>query len=292
MTRAVLTGIDGSPQSEAAVRWAAEEAVRRGAVLRILHAWPWLSPGDVEGLPAGGLRPAALRALADAAEEIRRAHPGLSVETAAVGDDPADALVAAGKDQELIVLGSRGLGGFAGLLAGSVGLAVAARATVPVVLVRADGTAGPGSDGPARREIVVGVDGHHAADAVLDFAFTEAARRGARVRAVHGWDLVPVWTAPGWVPPQVDLAVQDGSEQAALAKALTTARAAHPNVEVIAETRIGGAANAVVAASAGAELVVVGRRDRLHHPLGIRLGPVTHAVIHHSAAPAVVVPHD
>ncbi|WP_344586057.1 universal stress protein, partial [Kitasatospora paracochleata] len=159
MTRAVLTGIDGSPQSEAAVRWAAEEAVRRGAVLRILHAWPWLSAANVEGLPAGGLRPAALRALADAAEEIRRAHPGLSVETAVVGDDPADALAAAGEDQELIVLGSRGLGGFSGLLAGSVGLAVAARATVPVVLVRADGTAGPGgpgADGPDRREIVVG----------------------------------------------------------------------------------------------------------------------------------------
>ncbi|WP_395293749.1 universal stress protein [Kitasatospora hibisci] len=292
MTGSVLTGIDGSAQSEAAVRWAAEEADRRGAVLRILHAWPWLSTEYAEDSLAGGLRPAALRALADTAERIRAAHPGLSVETAVVGDDPADALVTAAKDRDLLVLGSRGLGGFSGLLVGSVGLAVAARTTVPLVLVRADGTSRATTDAPPRREVVVGVDGHQACDAVLDFAFTEAARRGARVRAVHGWDLVPVWTAAEWVPPQVDLATQEAGEQAALVMALASVRAAHPEVEVIAETRVGGAANALVAASAGADLVVVGRRDHRHHMLGVRLGPVAHAVIHHSPAPVAVVPHD
>ncbi|WP_354638281.1 universal stress protein [Kitasatospora camelliae] len=295
----VLTGIDGSPQSAAAARWAAGEAVRRGTGLLILHAWPWLGTEFAEGTPAGDLRPAALRALADTAEEIRRAHPGLSVETMVVGEDPADALLAAAEKQDLLVLGSRGLGGFAGLLVGSVGLAVAARVSVPLVLVRADGTDGTdrtdGTDGhqdgsPGGREVVVGVDGHHASGAVLDFAFAEAARRGARLRAVHGWDLMPVWTATGWVPAQVDITAQEAAEQAVLAEALADARAAHPDVEVIAETRLGGSARAVVAASAGADLVVVGRHDR-HHPLGMRLGPVAHAVIHHSAAPVAVVPH-
>ncbi|WP_431676621.1 universal stress protein [Kitasatospora sp. KL5] len=290
MTRWVLTGTDGSPRSESAVRWAAEEAVRRGTGLRILHARPWPDTAYAHGSLASDLRPAALRALAETAERVRRAHPGLLVETAVVDEDPADALLSAAKGQELLVLGSRGLGGFAGLLVGSVGLAVAARVDVPLVLVRSNGTAEPEDAGPARREIVVGVDGHHASEAVLDFAFAEAARRGARLRAVHGWDLVPAWTAAGWVPPQVNATTREATEQAALAKALAGAHAAHPDVDLVAETRLGGAAHAVVAASAGADLVVVGRRDR-HHPVGIRLGSVAHAVLHHSAAPVAVVPH-
>ncbi|MET8630613.1 universal stress protein [Kitasatospora sp. NPDC004669] len=290
MTRSVLTGIDGSPQSEAAVHWAAEEAVRRGVGLRIVHAWPWLSTEYADGSLARDLRPAALEALTDTAERTRRAYPGLAVETTVVGDDPADALIAAGKDQELLVLGSRGLGGFSGLLVGSVGLAVAARATVPLVLVRADGPTEPPSHVPARREVVVGVDGHHASDAVLHFAFAEAARRGARLRAVHGWDPVPAWAAAGWVPPQIDVAAAEAGERVVLAEALAAARVAHPEVEVTAETRIGGATNALLASAAGADLVVVGRRDH-RHPLGMRLGPVAHAAIHHSPAPVAVVPH-
>ncbi|WP_030270349.1 universal stress protein [Streptomyces sp. NRRL B-24484] len=293
MTRWVLTGADGSPRSRAAVHWAAEEAVRRGAGLRIVHALGRPDAEYAHDSLAAELRPAALRALAGTAEEVRRARPGLTVETAAVDEDPVDALLTAAAGEELLVLGSRGIGGFTGLLVGSVGLAVAARVDVPVVLVRADAPTGPQDGGRrARGEIVVGVDGRHGPDAVLDFAFAEAARRGARVRAVHGWDLVPAWTAAGWVPPQVDVAVQEATEQAVLAKALAGARAAHPDIAVVAETRVGGAAHAVVAASARADLVVVGRRERDHHPLGVRLGPVAHAVLHHSAAPVAVVPHD
>ena len=144
MTNTVVTGIDGSPESEAAAFWAAEEAVRRGASLQVLHAWPWLTPEDSESARTSGLRPAALDALTGVADRIRQAHPGLPVAAVTVGDDPVDGLLAAAKGQELLVFGSRGLGGFAGLLVGSVGLAVAARTEVPLVLVRAaaDGAAG------------------------------------------------------------------------------------------------------------------------------------------------------
>ncbi|MBO1413141.1 universal stress protein [Streptomyces sp. FH025] len=291
MTSHVLTGTDGSARSEAAALWAAEEAVRRGVGLRILHAWPWLSADYAEGSVAGDLRPAALAALAGTAERIRHAHPGLSVETAVVGNDPVDALVAEAEGAELLVLGSRGLGGFAGLLVGSVGLAVAARVATPLVMVRADANDTPQADAPDRRDVVVGVDARHPADAVLDFAFAEAARRRVRLRAVHGWDVIPAWSAAGWVPPQVDATTQEASEQAALDEALAQARAAHPDVEVVATTRLGGAANAVVTAAADACLVVVGRRDPRHHPLGRWLGPVAHAALHHAAAPVAVVPH-
>ncbi|MFJ9843432.1 universal stress protein [Kitasatospora sp. NPDC101155] len=293
MTRHVVTGVDGSPSSEAAAHWAAGEAQRRGAPLRLLHAWPWLSPVDAEApgdFRPGDLRQAALRMLSGIAGSIRRNHPGLVVETMVVGDDPVDALVKAAEGQELLVLGSRGLGGFAGLLTGSVTLAVAARVTTPVVLVRANRPASPQNGTTSRGEIVVGVDPRQPADAVIDFAFAEATRRGACLRAVHGWDPVPLWAATSWVPPRSEIAAREAAVKRLLTESLATARAAHPDVPALLEVRHGSAAHAVVTAGEGADLVIVGRRDR-HHPLGIRLGPVTHTVLHHAAAPVAVVPH-
>ncbi|GAA4879363.1 universal stress protein [Kitasatospora terrestris] len=290
MSRHILAGVDGTPQSEAAAFWAAEEAERRGTALLIVHVWPWLGTGDVDAFWPGDLRPAALRALTDIERRIRDARPGLAVETALVGDDPADGLVSVARGHELLVLGSRGLSGFAGLLVGSVGLSVAARADVPVVMVRAAKPAGAEEAGHGEPEVVVGLDLRHPAEEVLDLAFEEAELRGARLRAVHGWDLVPAWSATGWMAPQVDTAEQEASRKAALAEALAPWRAKYPDTAVVEEVRLGGAAQAVLTHSAGAALVVVGRRDR---PLGLgaRLGSVAHAVLHHAQAAVAVVSH-
>ncbi|WP_033215539.1 universal stress protein [Kitasatospora phosalacinea] len=285
MAHGIVTGFDGSARSEAAVGWAAAEAAQRGEPLRIVHAWPWLGSARTDR-PAAAPRHSALPELDEAADRLRDVHPSLDVVTEAVADDPVDALLARAADHRLVVLGSRGLGGFAGLLVGSVGLAVAARSTTPVVLVR-DAAPAASGDGTGRPEIVVGVAGESSA-AVLEFAFAEAERRGARVRAVHGWEMVPFWTAAGWVPPQEDVELRGAEVGDALAKALAAVRAAHPDVESVAETRTGGAANALVAASVHADLVVVGRRE---HRLGTRLGAVAHAAIHHCTAPVAVVPH-
>ncbi|MEV0537521.1 universal stress protein [Kitasatospora sp. NPDC050463] len=300
MTRQVLVGIDGSPQSQTAADWAAAEAQRSGAPLRLLHAWPWLtganSPDTATSYP-GDLRTAALHALTDTADRIRRAHPGLAVETEVIGDEPVDALMHACAGQSLLVLGSRGLGGFAALLVGSVGLAVAARAPVPVVLVRPDScpnAAAPGAQGPTVREVVVGLDAHHPVDAVLDFAFTEAGRRGARLHAVHGWNPLPAWSLANWVPPRSEVAAQQACEEAELTQMLASWRERYPEVEVAELVRLGGAAGVLMDACTGADLVVVGRRDRRHDlgpRLGPRLGPVAHAVLHHAATPVAVVPH-
>jgi len=285
-TRQVLVGVDGSAESEAAADWAAREARRRGAVLRIVHVWPWLTEQEPDTGRPDNPRPTAMRALGETADRLRRDHLGLVVETEVISDDPADGLVRAAEGRELLVLGSRGIGGFAGLLVGSVGLAVAARSAVPVVLVRPGGPAPEGAD----REVVVGLDARHPADAVLDFAFTEAALRGARLRAVHCWESVPAWSYGGWAPVQVDVVEQRAAEAALVTAALAARREKHPEVEVVETVRLGGAAWALVDASDEAELVVVGRRER-RHEIGLRLGPVAHGVIHHAKAPVAVVPH-
>ncbi|MFI8458031.1 universal stress protein [Kitasatospora sp. NPDC085464] len=292
MTRCVLTGIDGSPQSEAAALWAAAEARRRGCAVRLLHAWPWLDAGDGNASRPGDLRPRASDALRGIADRIRHDHPGLPVEVTVVADDPVDALLAATKGEELLVLGSRGLGGFAGLLVGSVGLAVAAAATVPTVLVRpGPGPASPAAAVGADREVVVGLDGRQPDDTVVAFAVAEAQLRGCRLRVVHGWDPAPVWAYGGLMPPLVDLTEQEATEAALISPVVTALRAEHPGLDIVEDVRLGGGARALLeAASTRADLVVVGRREHRHR-LGPRLGPVAHAVLHHCAAPVVVVPH-
>ncbi|MFE7189332.1 universal stress protein [Kitasatospora sp. NPDC057541] len=290
MTPAVLAGVDGSPESTAAAHWAAEEALRRGAPLRLLHAWPWLTDGraayaDPEELPV-----AAQRMLAAAAEDVRTRYPDLTVRTDVVLDAAVDGMVAAAEDAGLLVLGSRGLGGFTGLLVGSVSMAVAGRAAVPVVVVRpTEADAGP-ADEPEVPEVLVGVDATAPDDAVLDFAFQEAALRGARVRAVHGWDLPPAFAVVGFLPSGVEMAQLQAAEEKSLAAALAAHRERHPETEVVERVRL-GAARTLVEDSAGAALVVVGRRRR-PRDLGPRLGRVAHAVLHHAQAPVAVVPHD
>ncbi|MFJ8441287.1 universal stress protein [Kitasatospora griseola] len=287
MSRYILAGTDGSAESIAAARWAADEAVRRGHALRIVHAWTW-----ADDIHAGPGQPAEVHALtermlADAAEQVRATHPGLEVHTGLLVDDaPVASLVAAAAESELLALGSLGLGGFEGLLVGSIGLDVAARCEVPVVLVRAAQAGGAGR----AAEVVLGVDTREPAGEVLDFAFRQAAARGAVLRAVHGWTPPPVWGYAGGVTPQFETEQFRALEAGLLREALGVWRAKYPDVEVVEDSRIGSSAGAVVEASGDAALVVVGRRRR--HRFGIHLGPVAHAVIHHAQAPVAVVPHD
>ncbi|MFB7614991.1 universal stress protein [Kitasatospora sp. NPDC056181] len=289
MTPPVLVGVDGSSESTAAAHWAAEEAVRRGAPLRLVHAWPWLTDGRSAFVEEDSPPAVARRMLDDTAAAVRDRHPGLSVNTDVILDAAVDGLVGAAGNAGLLVLGSRGLGGFAELLVGSVSMATAARSAAPVVLVR------PVRERPERvpgecGEVLVGIDTQDPDDSVLAFAFREAGLRGARLRAVHGWDLPPAFATVGFIPSQADLGEIEALEAKGLALALAGWRERHPETEVVEEVRL-GAARALVEASATADLVVVGRRRR-PHDLGARLGRVAHAVIHHAYAPVAVVPHD
>ncbi|MBV2155329.1 universal stress protein [Kitasatospora sp. SUK 42] len=290
MNTHVLTGVDGSEESTAAARWAADEAVRQGLGLRVVHAQTWLDGLHADRGRSEEFRTLTARMVADAARDVRAAHPDLDVRTDLLdGDDPVAALMAAAEDADMLVVGSLGVGGFEGLLVGSVGLAAAARCEVPLVLVRAGEQ--ERVTGPDTPEVVVGVDTGAPADQVLDFAFRQAASRRAVLRAVHGWTPPPVMAYPGWVGPGIETEPFRAVEAGLLTQALAPWREKYPAVTVVEDCRVAGGAGAVVDASGAADLVVVGRRRRSHR-LGMRLGPVAHAAIHHSTAPVAVVPHD
>ncbi|MFF7644910.1 universal stress protein [Streptomyces canus] len=301
MVRTVTAGLDGSRESRAAAEWAAREAGLLDVPLRLVHVWEPV-PDPIAQAPLLGAETQqhwTERIPREAAEGVRLRHPGLDVSTGQLSGRPADELLSAAKDAELLVLGSRGLSGIGGFMVGSVGLSVVAHAERPVVLVRADQQAadehetdpvGIPSAATPFRPVVLGLDIESPDEELIAFAFAAAVRRGTSLRVVHGWNPPPYY-AYGLA---VDLELHDElarREIAALAEVVVPWRKKFPDTEVTEESRYGTPANHLVDASREASLVVVGRRIR-RGALGAHIGPVTHAVLHHSIAPVAVVPHN
>ena len=137
---------------------------------------------------------------------------------------------------------------------------------------------------------MLGLDVEKPDDTVLAFAFEEAARRDTALHVVHAWTLAPYYVYS--LPAAPEIGAELGrQEAAALAGLLRPWRAKYPDVEVVEISRTGTAADRVLDASRDASLVVVGRRIR-RNPIGTHIGPVAHAVLHHSTAPVAVVAHD
>lgn len=140
----LVVGVDGSKTASSAVRWAAREATLRGAKLDLVSAWEVSAPSVGFGLGLAEISDEMLKGLEQNAEEIvvtaagvaRDASPDIEIETRTVEGQPAEVLVEAARDADLLVVGSRGMGGFRGLLLGSVSQQCAHHATCPVVIVR------------------------------------------------------------------------------------------------------------------------------------------------------------
>ncbi|MFI5688037.1 universal stress protein [Streptomyces sp. NPDC051636] len=298
MVRNIAAGIDGSPESLAAAHWAAQEALRRGVALSLVHAWhPHVRPAPYVPLDSTE-HGWAEHLLQEAVDSVRAAHPTLVVAGRLMCDSPVSALLAAAGEAELLVLGSLGLGRTAGFVTGSVSQRVVGRAPCPVVLVRAGRSAAdehlPAVDGVAPDEIpetpyravVVGLDVTHPCDELITFAFEAARRRHTELRVVHAFKAPSAGTASTPVPGPQRLAAAEH----ALVTTLRPWCEKYPEVPVT-ETVVAGRAGAeLVRASVGAGLVVVGRRTGGGR-LGAHTGPVTHAVLHHAGCPVAVVPH-
>ncbi|MEV6379456.1 universal stress protein [Streptomyces sp. NPDC051773] len=300
MNRTVTVGLDGSRESRSAAEWAAREAQLLGVPLKLVHVWEPV-PDPLAQAPLLGAETGqhwTERVPREAAEGLRLRHPGLEVVAEHTSGRPSEVLVDEARDAELLVLGSRGLSGVGGFLVGSVGLAVVAHADRPTVLVRAEelaadehemDPAGIPSAATPFRPVVLGLDIESPDEELIEFAFAAAARRGTSLRVVHGWNPPPYYAYGLSVDLELHAALAR-RETVALTEILRPWREKHPEVEVTEESHYGTPGVHLADASREASLVVVGRRIR-RNAFGAHIGPVTHAVLHHSAAPVAVVPH-
>jgi nucleotide-binding universal stress UspA family protein len=132
----VVVGVDGSPSSELATEIAFEEASRRGVDLVALHAYRDADLPQVLNVQWSGEHPIPPQALADRLAGWLERYPDVTIHPRIVCDNPARHLLEESKSAQLVVVGSRGRGGFAGMLLGSVSMAVAHAAHVPVIVAR------------------------------------------------------------------------------------------------------------------------------------------------------------
>ncbi|MEU8470010.1 universal stress protein [Streptomyces sp. NPDC029006] len=304
-TAPVIAAVDGSGGSPRALDRTRVAARRRAAPLRVVHVRQYAAWGQADVLVAGPPETEADPVLDDVRTRLAEHPDDTAVEYVALAGVPGAVLPEIGAEARLLVLGSRGRGGFAGPLLGSDGLATARDAACPAVVVpppardrdaahpvRAEEEHGDRPAGPGLRVVVAGLRPDSPDTAVLAFAFAEAARRETRVRAIaaYPWP-TQTWSAPGRpAPPVADQGAVEQEIRALAEGFLAPHRERHPGVRADAEVLPGHAAGHPIAASRDAGPVVVGRhRRRLPAPAPMP-GSVTRAVLLHAASPVAVVP--
>ena len=199
------------------------------------------------------LRRTAEQRLTAAAAEVAEVAPDVAVSQEVTTGMPAGLLVSLSGEAQLAVVGHRGLGGFAGLVIGSVGAALAAHAACPVVVVR--GPDAPRQDGP----IVVGLDGSPQSEAALAFAVEAAVARRVPLRAVRAW-LDPA--VPYVVTGPADWDEEVKRQQGLLSEQLVGWREKYPELRVEPVLVQDRPAHALAQSTGDAQLVVVGSRGR------------------------------
>jgi nucleotide-binding universal stress UspA family protein len=283
-TRPILVGYDQSPGAKAAAWWALDEGARTGTPVQLAYAFEWLPVAAPITAPRIWPDDAARRdiqAILDAfIAEAAEARPEVPVTGLILEGVAAFALQEQSRHASLVVLGSRGHGGFAGLLVGSTTVAVTAHAHCPVVVVRGV------EPGPEMRlgHVAVGVDFSPGSLLALEFAFAQAASRRVNLHVVRAW--TP--PNPRWSPPGTDLAEFTVAERAAVDEMLAGWQAKYPAVTVTAEVVADSPAHCLVNASRNAQLVIVGSRGRGGF-LGLLLGSVSQQLLHHSHCPVAIV---
>ncbi len=284
----LVVGVDGSEPSLSAVDWAVDEAARHGLPLRLVYASLW---ERYEGhVPSDGAERPSERVMAEniigtATERAHRRNPEVKVSADVVPDEAVNALLGEAHHAFAVVTGSRGRGAFAGLLLGSVGLAVAARAHGPVIVVRGDkaGLAG------THQRILLGAADPSIAGEAMRFAFREAEARGCTLDVVRAWRVPAHESADRHLITGEPAHYQKEQASALLDTVLHDPMAQHPGVPVRRDTVEGPAHRVLLRRSAAADLVVIGARRRSGH-FGLQLGRVGHTLLHHAPCPVVVVP--
>jgi nucleotide-binding universal stress UspA family protein len=282
----IIVGADGTESSKAAVRWAAREAHRLHLPLRVTHAfdWEWREARyDMSNDYFDQARKIAEGITATAVFEARAVAPDLEISGDPVIGNAVPRLLAGSGNCSLMVLGSRGRGGFGSLLLGSVSQRVATHARCSAVVVRGRGDR---TDGP----VVAGLDDSPAGDEVLETAFEMAAGRESVLKVVRSYlPPLPLWMSSvhAFDPPTP---AADAEERALVEEQLAPWRAKYPDVPVEVVLTHEGAASVLVAASADAQLVIVGSRGR-GVITGTLLGSTGLELLHHAECPVYLVRH-
>ncbi|HEY6749349.1 MAG TPA: universal stress protein [Mycobacteriales bacterium] len=282
---AVVVAVDDRDPDIPVLDWAAAEAAYRGTRLLVCHVCEWQS-GQQAPRPMyesgdatkADLRIGPERVVGAALDQLRRHHPDLAV-TGAIGTgNPTRGLLTVGKEAALIVVGARGVDGFAGLLMGSVSGQVAEHASCPVVVVRA------ARAGAA--DVVVGIDGSPESAHALELGLEQARRTGGALIALHAYRLPPV--AAAYAPePGVNTTSHRELAERTLTAALGEVEAANPDVKIERRVQHGPAARLLLAAAADAAVLVVGARG-LGGFTGLVVGSVSQQVLRHAHCPVLV----
>ncbi|NEB74248.1 universal stress protein [Streptomyces sp. SID14478] len=279
----VVVGVDGSRSSLRAINWAADEAELHEVPLRVVHASLWQRYET--GVETEDPDPFGDRRLIDEALSWARAqHPGVKVLYEVLPEEPRAALLREARSARLLVLGSRGRGSIPELLLGSVSLGVAARANCPVVVLR--GRQDNRVPAPGRNPVLVGVAHSPETSTAVQFAQTEALLRKAPLTAIRAWHCPPHETIDH---PLLSVEPARLYERRAAAMLGSATRHVPDGVDIRRVTVEGTARRVLLDASYGGGLLVVGARRR-HGQVGLQLGRVGHALLHHAACPVVIVP--
>jgi nucleotide-binding universal stress UspA family protein len=276
----IVVGV-GPEEVESALAFAASEALRAGCGLHLVHAVD-LTPmaADPALLPAADMDAWGAARLAEAVKIADELVDGtLPVTQELVRGAPAGALVEVGRSARMVVLEHRHLSRLSRIVNRTVAGGVAAHLRVPVVAV----PSGWRPDGEPR-VVVAGVDVPERADEVLRAALAEAHGRGARLRLVHSWSLPKAYEGT-FTADQV----RGWSDSARAEVCAALDRVGDLTATTDADVRVeqGRASEVLVEASAGADLLVIGRHDPLV-PIGSHIGPVARAVLRGASCPVLL----
>lgn len=283
--REIVVAVDGSAPSDAAVRWAAREALLRMLPIRLVHVvqapvvtYP-LTPVPAPAEDWQDER--GRRILQDAADQVRRiakeeGSPAHFVGTEIYYSTTIPTLLDLSKDAEMVVVGSRGHGAFRRGLLGSVSTAMVHHAHSPVAIIH--DTVVPSADAP----VVVGVDGSPASELATEIAFEEAAQRGVDLVAVHAWSDSNLYPAP-----DVDwTAASEGAERV-LAQRLAGWHEDYPDVTVNRVVVRDQPVRYLAEQAESAQLLVVGSHGRGGFA-GMLLGSVSTTLAQSVRIPLIV----
>ncbi|MFD3686539.1 universal stress protein [Nocardiopsis sp. NPDC058631] len=286
---AIVAAVNGSPASERALDWAADDARQRGLRLRIVYAFDWpLYHSPPRGLPGFDADEFARRIVDEARRRALERVPELAVEAVHITGDREPVLLLESQKAHTLVIGAHRMRTMDAVFPSSTTLALLVSASCPVVVV-------PDREpGPPTGRVMVGVDGSAHAEVATGWAFATADARGEDLRAVAVSKGVSrersgtLGESPAVAEAEARTAAAVEETRRMLAESLAGERERRPQVRVEEVVKVGHPVEVLSTMAEDCDLMVVGSRGRGGFA-GMLLGSVSRNVISHSPCPVAVV---